>query len=57
MKKLFRFIKNEEGIEMTEYAIIAALIAIITITGATLLGIEAVDVYEYIGNVLQTNGL
>ena len=38
IKKLMHFFKDEDGVTSVEYAIMAALIALVVITGATLLG-------------------
>jgi pilus assembly protein Flp/PilA len=38
MNKIMRFIKDEDGLELTEYAIIGALIAVATATAIGLLG-------------------
>jgi pilus assembly protein Flp/PilA len=38
MKKLMRFLKNEDGVTSVEYAVMVALIAAVVIAGATLLG-------------------
>jgi pilus assembly protein Flp/PilA len=38
MKSIWKFLKDEDGLELTEYAIMAALIAIATIVIITALG-------------------
>lgn len=38
MKKLLRFLKDEEGVTATEYGLIAALVAVAIIIGANTLG-------------------
>lgn len=38
MERLLRFLKDEEGSNAAEYALLVALIAIVLIAGATLLG-------------------
>lgn len=38
MKKLLKFLKDEEGSNAAEYALLVALIAVVLIAGATLLG-------------------
>jgi len=38
MKKLLRFIKDEEGVTSIEYGLIAALIAIVIVVAVTLVG-------------------
>ena len=42
IKKVMRFIKDEDGVTSVEYAIMAALIALVVIAGAKLLG-QATD--------------
>ena len=51
-EKLIKFIKDEDGIETIEYALIAALIAIASILAATFLGEEVSKVYTNVGDVL-----
>lgn len=53
LEKLLNFIKDEDGIETIEYALIAALVAIAVIAGATYLGEEVNDIYSGVGSVLQ----
>ena len=38
MKKLISFLKDEEGATAIEYGLLAALIAVVIIAGATVLG-------------------
>ena len=52
-KKLISFLKDEDGIETIEYALIATLIAIAVIVGATFLGEEANDLFNGVGSVLE----
>ena len=54
-EKLIKFIKDEDGIETIEYALIAALIAIASILAATFLGQEVNEVYSNVGSVLDTH--
>ena len=54
-EKLIKFLKDEDGIETIEYALIAALIAIASILAATFLGQEVNDVYSSVGSVLETH--
>ena len=53
-EKFIRFFKDEEGIETVEYALIAALIAIAIIIGATFLGDTVNNVYSTVGSVVST---
>ena len=52
-EKLMKFIKDEDGIETIEYALIAALIAIASIAAATLLGTEVSEVYDTVQETLN----
>ena len=52
-KKLIGFLKDEEGIETIEYALIAALIAIATIAAARLLGTGMSTVYNDVSSGIQ----
>ena len=52
-EKLIKFLKDEDGIETIEYALIAALIAIASIAAATFLGDEVNDVYCNVGDTLN----
>lgn len=54
-KKLISFLKDEDGIETIEYALIAALIAIASIAAATFLGEEVNSVYSEVGSELSTH--
>ena len=51
-ENLIKFIKDEDGIETIEYALIAALIAIASILAATLLGTEVSTVYTTVKDTL-----
>ena len=52
-EKLIKFIKDEDGIETIEYALIAALIAIASIAAAMFLGDEVNTVYQNVGDTLN----
>ena len=52
VKRLFEVVKNEDGIETIEYALIAALIAIASIAAARWLGLEVSETFNYIATVL-----
>jgi len=55
MKSLYaRFIKDESGATAIEYGLIAALVAVVLITGAELLGANLSDKFEAIANRLGT---
>ena len=52
-EKLIKFIKDEDGIETIEYALIAALIAIAAIVAARWLGTEVSETYSNVAAVLN----
>ena len=55
MKTLIsRFAKDESGATAIEYGLIAALVGVIIITGATLLGNELSALFSRIANILST---
>ncbi len=54
MKSLLkRFVKDESGATAIEYGLIAALIAVVIITGAGLLGTELGALFTRISNILK----
>ncbi|MGI6408192.1 MAG: Flp family type IVb pilin [Thiopseudomonas sp.] len=53
METLRSFIKREDGASAIEYALIAGLIGIVIIGGATFLGEEINDIFNKIGTALQ----
>lgn len=55
-KNLISFFKDERGIETVEYGLIAMLVAIAIIVGATFLGEEANDLYNGVASVLEDTG-
>ncbi|MEJ2070993.1 MAG: Flp family type IVb pilin [Syntrophobacterales bacterium] len=52
MKKLMRFLKDEEGVTAIEYGLIAALIAVVIIATVTLVGTNLSAVFDYIQSEL-----
>jgi pilus assembly protein Flp/PilA len=58
MKKLYsgiqRFIRDEEGVTAIEYALIAALIAVVIITAVTNTGTEVENVFNKVVNALKS---
>lgn len=48
-----RFLKDEEGVTMVEYGLIAALIAIVCVVAIITIGNELNIVFETIGNCLK----
>lgn len=52
-KKMQQFLRDEEGVTAIEYALIAALIAVVIIAAVTLVGEEVSQTFTTIGNTLQ----
>jgi pilus assembly protein Flp/PilA len=48
-----RFIRNEEGASMVEYALLVALIAVVVIAAALFLGTEINDKFSEVGNTVD----
>ena len=56
MERLKRFLKDEQGASMPEYALLVALIAVVVIVGATALGIAINDKMVVVGNEVTAAG-
>ena len=56
MERLKRFLKDEEGASMPEYALLVALIAIVVIGGATILGNAVNNKIAATGNAVTAAG-
>jgi pilus assembly protein Flp/PilA len=54
MNALRRFYREEEGVTAIEYGLIASLVALAIITGATLLGKNLDSMFSYIAGLLKT---
>jgi pilus assembly protein Flp/PilA len=52
MGYLKRFVKGEEGATMVEYGLMLALIAIVAMAGAALIGTNANTLFSTTGNTL-----
>ena len=50
-----RFIQDEEGASMVEYALLVALIAVVVIGAALFLGNESSDKFSEVGATLEAN--
>jgi len=48
-----RTLKSERGVTAIEYGLIASLIALAIITGATLLGVNLGNLFTYIGGKVK----
>ncbi len=46
-------VQEEKGASMLEYALLAALIAVVAIAAVTFLGQQASDTFSNVGNALQ----
>lgn len=49
---LKRFVRDEDGAAAIEYGLIAALVSVVLITGATLLGTNLSDMFSGIAGLL-----
>jgi pilus assembly protein Flp/PilA len=49
-----RFVREEEGVAAIEYGLLAGLIAVMIIAGATLAGTSLKTIFTNIGNQLST---
>ncbi len=54
MKKLMRFLKDEDGVTAIEYGLIAALIAVVIIAAVTLVGSELKKTFTTVSDALIT---
>jgi pilus assembly protein Flp/PilA len=50
-----RFLKDEEGASMVEYALLVALIAMVVIAAALFLGTEIGDKFSEVGDTLEAS--
>ncbi len=53
MKKLLRFLKDEDGVTAIEYGLIAALIAIVIVVAVTLVGVSLNGLFTTVSSELQ----
>jgi len=56
MERLKKFLKDEKGASMPEYALLVALIAIVVIAGATILGNAVNNKIAATGNAVTAAG-
>jgi pilus assembly protein Flp/PilA len=54
MQAVNRFIRDEEGVTAIEYGLLAALIAVMIIAGATVIGKQLDLTFDFIGTELTT---
>jgi pilus assembly protein Flp/PilA len=53
MKKLLKFLKEEEGVTAIEYGLIAALIAVVIIGAITLVGTKLTSTFTSVSTSLK----
>jgi pilus assembly protein Flp/PilA len=53
MNSIKRFVREEEGVTMVEYGLLAALIAVVCIAAIKIIGVELDKVFDLIGTELQ----
>ena len=53
MKRLMRFLRDEEGVTALEYGLIAALIACFIIIAVTTAGQVVAQVFQFIANAMS----
>ena len=56
IKKFMKFFKDEDGVTAVEYAVMAALIALVVIAGATILGTNTNATFETVGAAIPGGG-
>jgi pilus assembly protein Flp/PilA len=54
MNSIKRFVREEEGVTMVEYGLLAALIAVVCVVAIKTIGIELDKVFDKIGTCLAT---
>ena len=56
IKQFINFVKDEDGVTSVEYAIMAALVALVVIAGATILGTNTNDTFTNVAGVIPGGG-
>ncbi|MFK7901435.1 MAG: Flp family type IVb pilin [Nitratireductor sp.] len=54
MKLLAQFVKNESGATAIEYGLIASLISVVIISGASVLGTSLEETFDGLGGAMKT---
>lgn len=54
MNFIKKFLREEDGVTAIEYALIAALVAVAIITGATALGTQLNGIFQRLASCMQT---
>ena len=57
MKSIWKFLKDEDGLELTEYAVIGAIIVVATIAIIVTLSGQITDAFGRISGALTTGGI
>jgi len=55
MKKIWNFLKDEDGLEMTEYAVMGALILVVGGAAAVTMGERISDVFDALVEMLTSD--
>lgn len=55
-KLMFAFLQDEEGATMVEYGLMVALIAIVAMVGASLLGKNVLSIFNQAGSAIGDPG-
>lgn len=53
LEMMKRFVRDEEGVTAIEYGLIASLIAVMIIFGATQIGVKLDEIFKYIAGQLK----
>ncbi|KON82436.1 Flp family type IVb pilin [Azoarcus sp. PA01] len=53
LEMMKRFVRDEEGVTAIEYGLIASLIAVMIIIGATQIGVKLDEIFQYIATKLN----
>jgi pilus assembly protein Flp/PilA len=56
VKQFIRFLKDEDGVTSVEYAVMAALVALVVIAGATLMGNNTNATFNTVGGAIPGAG-
>ncbi len=52
MKKILRFLKDEEGVTAIEYGLIAALIAVLIVAAVTAIGLKLQGIFNAVDSAM-----
>jgi pilus assembly protein Flp/PilA len=55
MKKIWNFIKDEDGLELTEYAVIGAMIVLAIIVAITALSTQIGNAFQALADLIAAN--